>query len=103
MDQLNLQQTCTPVDTIEFIFHIEKPNNIRATYVRAVCDIIPQKTENLRTRLTVGVNFIGFSVEVSTLTSDLTTITIHVNSAISKIKSIYLCMYVRVFLTGQPD
>ena len=30
-------------DTIKFIFHKYKPNGISATYVRAVCDILPQK------------------------------------------------------------
>ena len=31
-------------DTIKFILHKDKPNNIRAKYMRAVCNIRPQKT-----------------------------------------------------------
>ena len=54
MDQLNVHQTWPPVpkmeknavtDTIEFIFHKEKPKDRRATYSRLVCDIRQQKTE----------------------------------------------------------
>ena len=43
-------------DTIELIFHKDKPNDRRATYVRAVCDINTQKIETHRTRLTAGGN-----------------------------------------------
>ena len=60
-------------DTIEFVFHIDKPNIRRATYVRSVCDIRPQKTETRRTNLTLGENIIDFPGEVSMPTSYLTT------------------------------
>ena len=39
-------------DKIVFIFYKDKPKERRATYVRAVCDIRPQKTETHKTRLT---------------------------------------------------
>ena len=61
-------KTHAGTDTIEFIFHKDKPNDRRATYVRAVCDIRPQKTKTHRTRLTAGGNLIDYPVEVSTLT-----------------------------------
>ena len=61
-------------DTIEFIFHKEKPRDRRAKYVRYVCDILPQKTGTHRTRLTSGGSMIYYPGEVSTPTSDLTTI-----------------------------
>ena len=60
MDQLNVHQTWPHVpgmenyvgtDTIEFIFQKEKPKDIRAAYVIAVCYIRPHKTETRRTRL----------------------------------------------------
>ena len=53
MDKLSVQQTCPSIpgmekhagtDTIEFIFHKEKPKDIKETYVREVCNIRPQKT-----------------------------------------------------------
>ena len=78
-------------DTIKFIFHKEKPKDIRAIYVRAVCNIRPQKTDTHRTRLTVGGNLLDYPGEVSIPTSDLTTMKLHVNIAISDVKSRYMC------------
>ena len=74
-------------DTIELIFHKDKPKDRSATYVRAVCNIQPQKTDTHRTRLTAGGNLIDYPGEVSTPTSDLTTMKLHINSAISEFKS----------------
>ena len=56
-------------DKIKFIFHKEKPKDRRATNVRAVFDIPPQKTETHRKVLTAGGNMIDYPVEVSTPTS----------------------------------
>ena len=56
-------------DTIKFIFHKDKPKDRRATNVRAVFDIPPQKTETRRKVLTEGGNMIDYPVEVSTPTS----------------------------------
>ena len=63
--------------------------------MRAVCDIISQKTETHRTRLTAGGNLIDYPGEVSTPTSDLTTMKLHVNIAISDVKLKYICMGVK--------
>ena len=84
-------------DTIEFIFHRDKPKYRRSTYVRAVCDIRPQKTETHRTRITEGGYLIYYPGEISTPTSDLTTMKLHVNSAIFDIKSRDMCMDVKYF------
>ena len=80
----------TGTDTIEFIFHKDNLKDRRATYVRAVCDIIPYKTENRITRLTAGVNLIDYPGEVGTPISDLTTTKLHFNSTISDIKPRYM-------------
>ena len=69
-------------DKIEFIFYLKKKKYRRATYVIAVYDIQPLKTETHRTRITAGGNLIDYPVEVSTQTSDSTNMKIHVNSAI---------------------
>ena len=91
-------------DTIDFIFHKEKPKDLRATYVRAVCDIQPQKTETHRTRLTAGGNLIDYLGEVSTPTSELTTMKLHVNSVISDVKSRYMWMDIKYYyLKNQMD
>ena len=56
------------------------------------------------TRTTEGVNIIYYPGEFSTPTSDLTTIKIHVNSAISYVKSRYMVMDVKYFyLNNQMD
>ena len=83
--------------TIEFIFHRYKPKDRRATYVRAVCGIIPQKIETHITIINVGGNLIDYTGEFSTPTSDLTTMKMHVNSVISEIKSQYMFMDVKYF------
>ena len=62
------------------------------------------KKETHRTRLTAGGNLIDYPGEVSTPTSDLTTMKLHVNSAISDVKSRYMCMDVKYFhLKNQMD
>ena len=72
--------------------------------MRSVCYIRPQKTETHRTRLTAGGNLIDYPVEVSTPTSDFTTMKLYINSAISDVKSRYMCMNVNnFFLNGQMD
>ena len=73
-------------DIIEFISHKGKPKDRRSTCVRVVCKIRPQKIETHRTILTVGGNLIDYPGEFSTPTSDLTTMELHVNSAISDVK-----------------
>ena len=83
--------TYAGTDTIEFVFHKNKPKDRRATYVRAICNMTH------RTRLTAGVNLIYYPGEVRTPTSDLTIMKLHVNSAISDIKLRYMCMYVKYF------
>ena len=65
--------------------------------MREVLNIRPQKTETHRRRLTVGVNLIDHPGDVSTPTSDLTTIKININSAISDVKSSYICMKTKDF------
>ena len=91
-------------DTIEFIFHKDKPKDRRATFVRVVCNIQPQNIETHRTRLTVEGDLIDYPGEVSTPTLDLTNMKLHINSAISDVKSRYMCMEVKVlYLNNQMD
>ena len=81
----------TRTDIIEFIFQSDKLKERRATYVRAVCDIRPPKKDTHRKILTEGGNLIDYPGEFSTPTSDLTTMKHHVNSAISDVKSRFIC------------
>ena len=63
---------------------------IRATYVRAVCDIRYQKTETDITRLTARGKIVDYPREFITPTSYLTTMKLHMNSFIYDTKSRYL-------------
>ena len=56
-----------------------------------------QQTETHRTRLAAGGNIIDYTGDVSTSTSDLTPVKLHVNTSISDIKSRYMCMDVKAF------
>ena len=53
-------------ETIKFLLYHEMPMNRRPTYARFVCEICPQKTEQERTRLTVGGNLIDYPDTVTT-------------------------------------
>ena len=71
--------------------------------MRAVCDIIPQKTETCRSRLPEEGNMIDCLGKVSTPTSDLAKIKLHFNRSISDIKSRYMCMDINNFLPEKSD
>ena len=63
----------------------------------SVFDIRPQKkrlTEQVSLQEELLLDYPG---EVSTQTSELTTMKLHVNSAVSDIKSRYMCMDVKYF------
>ena len=65
---------------------------------------LTKKIETHRTRLTAKGNLIDYSGEVSTPTSDLTAMKLHIKSAISDVKSVYMCMEVNIFyLNTQMD
>ena len=65
--------------------------------MRAVCDILPQKIETHRKRLTVGGNLIYYTGDVSTPSSDLTTMKLHINITISDVTFRYMCMDIKYF------
>ena len=65
---------------------------------------ITKKTKTHKIILTAGENLIDYPGVVSTPTSDLTTMKIHVNSPISDVKSRYMCMDVKYFnINNQMD
>ena len=59
-------------NTIFFIQKSQVLQDRKATYVRIVCDIKPQKYETHRTRLTAGGNLMHNPGEVTTHTEDIT-------------------------------
>jgi hypothetical protein len=70
-------------DTIQFIRHTDKPKDKKATYLRIVVDIRPQKEETHRVRFTCGGDQVSYSGNVSTPTADIATVKILLNSTIS--------------------
>ena len=87
---------------IYFIYYAFIPKGCRSdiTYGRIVVDYRPQKTEPNRTRLTVGVNLINYTGNVSTPTADTTTTKIVINSTISTPKAKYMVGDVNNFYLG---
>ena len=70
-------------NTIFFIRKTDIPKGRRATYVKFVCDVRPQKEEKRRPRMCVGGNLVEYPGELSTPTSDITTAKILFNSVVS--------------------
>ena len=62
----------------------DMPPGRKATYVKFVSNIRPQKAETHRTRLTVGGNLIKYPGNTSTPTADMTTAKLLINSTISE-------------------
>ena len=83
-------------DTIKFLHHHEMPTNRRPTYARFVCEIRPQKTEQERTRLTVGGNLIDYPDTVTTRTCNLVTFKLHINSTLSRPNRKYCSFDVKI-------
>ena len=79
------------------MFYNDIPRDIKVMYVRAVCQMLTYKAETNKTRLATGGGIVGYTTEVSTPTTDLTTLKIHVNILISEIISHYMCMYAKDF------
>ena len=71
--------------------------------MRAVCAIKPQKTENHMRRLNAKRNLIYYPGDIRKPTSDSTTMKLHINSAILDVKSRYMRMDVKDFLSEQHD
>ena len=61
------------------------------TYGCIIVDYQPQKEDPHRTQLTVGVNLIFYSGDISTPTSDITTSKLIIKSAILKPGERYMC------------
>ena len=92
----------TGTNTIHFIKHTDLPPGRKATYVRIVVDIRPQKAEPHRVRYTVGGNLIEYSGNVSTPTADITTAKLVINSVLSTPAATYSCFDISNFYLNTP-
>ena len=66
-------------------------------YARVVAKLRPQKSELERVRITVGGNLIDYPVDKSTPTTEITTIKMHLNSAVSTPEAKCICTDVQNF------
>ena len=84
-------------DTCLFIHRHEVPQYIKVPYRHILCDIIPQKKETHRVKLTVDGNILTYTDPVSTPTAYLTISKIHWNSVVSTPDGKYFIVDVKNF------
>ena len=89
-------------NTILFIPKEKLPAGITVTYGRIVAEIIPQKAETHRTRLTVGENLINFPGDVTTPTSDIITAKLMFKSVLSTKNVRFMCADIANFYLNIP-
>ena len=80
----------TGTETIFFIRRSLVPNRQKVTYGRIVVNIYPMKGETHCTRLTVGVNLIDYTGDLSTPMVYLTNLNVFLNSTISTPGSLFM-------------
>jgi hypothetical protein len=85
-------------NTIQFIRKTEVPADKIVTYARFVCVLRRQKSEQERTRLTVGGNLIDYPDDTSAPTADITAFKCLVNSTLSTRNAKMCCANVKFFI-----
>ena len=77
------KQRIEGTNTCHWIKKEQVPNNKRATYVRTVVDVRPEKDNPNRVRMTAGGNILDYYGETSTETASIETAKILINSVLS--------------------
>ena len=77
---------------IYFIHLCEKPLDKRATHLCIVAELKPHKAETYRVRFTIEGNRIDYKGAVTTTTTELQTVKLHLNSVISTTRAKYMTM-----------
>jgi hypothetical protein len=98
----NPPHSTTGSQTMHFIAHNAIPPGRKATYLRIVASIRPQKAEPKRIRFTVGGNLVQYPGKVSTPTADITTAKILFNSVLSTPAAKFMCIDIKDFYLGTP-
>ena len=89
-------------NTFFWITHDQVPADKKATYARIVAEDRPHKAVTKRIRLTVGGNRIEYSGDVSTKTSDLTTVKCLLNSVVSTPNAEFCTADIKDFYLNTP-
>ena len=80
------------------------PKDRKITYANFICNILPQKSETHRVRLTAGGNKLDYPGDPSSPSVSLLNVKIHINSTISRAKdnAKYMCINIKNFYLGTP-
>ncbi len=89
-------------NTMFFIKVTDIPKGRKATYLRVVAALRPEKANPRRVRWTVGGDCIEYPDDVSTKTADLTTAKLLINSTISTPNARYMTADLKDFYLGTP-
>jgi hypothetical protein len=89
-------------ETMFFIPFSAIPKGKKATYLRIVAALRPEKSNPRRVRFTVGGNQIEYAGDVSTETADLTTIKVFFNSIISTPNARFMTADLKDFYLETP-
>ena len=87
---------------MHFIPHTAKPADRKATYLRIVSALRPHKKESKRIRFTCGGNRVDYQGNVSTPTSDITTVKILLNSVVSTPEAKFMTVDIKDFYLESP-
>ena len=89
-------------NTIYFIPVSAVPQGHKATYLRVVSAMRPEKINPRRVRWTVGGDKVEYPHDVSTKTADLTTAKLLINSVLSTQDGRFMCIDIKDFYLGTP-
>jgi hypothetical protein len=89
-------------DTCFFIKLKNIPKDRKITYGKIVCDYKPHKKEKECVRLTVGGDRLDYSSDLATLTADITTFKILINSTLSTEDAVMMMMDIKNYYLGTP-
>jgi hypothetical protein len=89
-------------DTCFFIKLTNIPKDRKITYCKIVCDYKPHKKEKERVRPTVGGDRLDYSGDVTTSTSDITTLKILINITLSTEDATMMMMDIKNYYLGTP-
>ena len=89
-------------NTIFFIHPSAMPKDRKATYVRVVSAMRPEKANPYRVRWTVGGDKVDYPFDVSTKTADLTTAKLLFNSVLSTPNARFMTADLKDFYLGTP-
>jgi len=84
-------------DCITFIYYKDIPKGQKIAYAHIICNIRPQKKETYHTCMTIGRNLLDYNGNTKTLTADLITLKLLLNSVLSIPKAKFMTIDIKNF------